>query len=610
VIVDEDALITYTNARASEILGYGREELVGRGISFLYPSDEQEFDREVAQTLQREPGHYKAQVRRGDGRAVWIDVHTTPFRSGSSDATGAVAAFADITEHHKASAALARAEAHYRRLVQTAPQAIYTVDLEGRITEINAAGEELLGRATEELLGQPFHEILAEEDIEKAQEQFAMLLMGRIDVSDTEFQLRRGSGEVRWARVSSVPIREDGVIVGIHGIAHDTTEQRRTEDQFRQAQKMEAVGRLAGGVAHDFNNLLTAISGYATLLSRELEPGSEPAEFLTEIQRAASRSSDLTRQLLAFSRRQVLSPRVMDLNEVIRAMEKMLRRLIGEHIALHIDVGTEPALVRADPGQMEQVLMNLSVNSRDAMQDGGEIRIHIEHVSIGNGDPLPDEEMPRGQYVCVSVMDTGFGISAEIREHIFEPFFTTKEQGTGLGLSTVYGIVKQSGGFIVVDAPPDRGTTFHIYLPAVDPADGAQSEGDRLEESSGGSEILLLVEDEPSVRNLAHRILRDGGYRILRASNGAEALQLAEAYWGRIDLLVTDVVMPQMSGGTLYQMLREVRPDVRVLFVTGYADETVLRGGVVHSRSHLLKKPFSPEELLSKVREVLDQPQD
>src|SRR5690606_6738766 len=377
----------------------------------------------------------------------------------------------------------------------------------------------------------------------------------------------------------------------------------------RQVLKLEAVGRLAGGIAHDFNNILTAVGGHAALLLEEIPPGDPLRADLEEIKRGVDRATSLTRQLLAFSRKQVLKPRVLDLTSVVAETEQMLRRLIGEDIDLR--TSAEPGLGRvlADPGQIQQVILNLAVNARDAMPDGGRLSIELANVDV-------DEEMarrhvpeqPPGRYVRLTVSDTGTGIPHHIQPHIFEPFFTTKEKGkgTGLGLSTVYGIVKQSGGFIWVYSEPGQGATFKIYLPRVD-APAEQTPAPQPEVAAhAGEETILLVEDEPAVRDLAQRILRRKGYRVIVASNGREALDLVERQEGPIGLLVTDLIMPQMDGRELAQRLAALRPGLPVLFMSGYTGDTIAQRGVLDPDVAFIEKPFSPEGLARKVREILD----
>ena len=406
------------------------------------------------------------------------------------------------------------------------------------------------------------------------------------------------ASRVRHGIASYYPVSGDGTRPTVIGVlVEDTTARKELELQLAQSQRMEAVGRLAGGVAHDFNNLLTVIKSYSTILLEALE-GDARREDVEEIAAAADRAGALTRQLLAFSRRQMMQPRPLHLNVVVTDIEKMLRRLIGEDIALVTRLESDLRLVHADPGQIEQVVMNLAVNARDAMPDGGHLTIETANV-----------ERDTGSYVMLAITDTGVGMTSEVRAHLFEPFFTTKERGkgTGLGLSTVYGIVKQSGGDISVQAEPGKGATFKIFLPRHVVDQTAQREVERAAPAAPrGTETILLVEDDPSLRVLAERILRGYGYTVLVASTGQRALTLVEAFTGEIHLVTTDVVMPEMSGTALVERLVLIVPDIRVLFMSGYTDDEVVRRGIFDRRAAFLQKPFTPDQLAFKVREVLD----
>ncbi|HUB32262.1 MAG TPA: response regulator, partial [Bryobacteraceae bacterium] len=389
--------------------------------------------------------------------------------------------------------------------------------------------------------------------------------------------------------------------------AEGRRERSRLEQQFRQAQKMEAVGRLAGGVAHDFNNLLTVITGYAELLlgGRDLAPGQRTA--LEEIQRAAERGGALTHQLLAFSRGQPFTPRTVQLNSVIVHMQKMLSRLIGEDIELITVAGAEPGTIRADPGQLEQVIMNVAVNARDAMPGGGKLILETSNAEVDQTYVGPNVDLKPGSYVVLAVSDTGMGIDRETMIHLFEPFFTTKApgKGTGLGLATAYGIVKQSGGAISVYSEPGRGTTVKIYLPAADAKSAVVAAEQAPAAMLRGSETILVLEDEARVRKLVCEVLAGRGYQVLEAVRGVEAIRMAAEHHGRIDLLLTDVVMPEMSGPQVLEQIRARHPSLKVLFMSGYTDEAMVHHGILDSGAPFLQKPFLPETLARKVREVL-----
>jgi two-component system, cell cycle sensor histidine kinase and response regulator CckA len=378
-------------------------------------------------------------------------------------------------------------------------------------------------------------------------------------------------------------------------------------EQLRQAQKMEAIGQLAGGIAHDFNNLLTAIGGYSEMSIRQLQAEDPLRHNLEEIKKAGDRAAALTRQLLAFSRKQVLQPKVLDLNSIVSEMEKMLRRLIGEDLELGTALDPELGSIKADPGQIEQVIMNLAVNARDAMPAGGKLTIETENVTLNEGYAEQHLAVAPGAYVMLAVTDTGTGMDEKTKTRIFEPFFTTKEvgKGTGLGLSTVYGIVKQSGGNISLHSEVGRGTTFKIYLPLIDEGAPEYKRSPEPEESLKGSETILLAEDEEIVRNLLRDVLKRYGYQVLEATNGGAAFLICERYEGAIHLLLTDVIMPEMSGRDLENRLRQLRPEMKVLYMSGYMDDSIVQHGIIDSAIPFLQKPFTTEALARKVRAVL-----
>ena len=381
------------------------------------------------------------------------------------------------------------------------------------------------------------------------------------------------------------------------------------QEQLRQSQKMEAVGRLAGGIAHDFNNLLTVIHGHCEISLLQLQGNNPLREDIVEIKKAADRAANLTRQLLAFSRRQIMEMKVIDLNSLLRELEKMLRRVMGEDIELVTVLDDHLGKIKMDPGQMEQVVLNLAINARDAMPSGGTFILETTHVHLDEAYARTHISVEPGHYVMLSVTDTGSGMSPQVKERLFEPFFTTKEKGkgTGLGLSTVYGIMKQSGGNIWVYSEPGHGTTFRIYMPRVDQEADSLSRREDTVSMLYGNETILLAEDEPSVRGLAARVLRNQGYKVLEAVDGGEALQIASRHKERIDLLLTDVVMPQMGGKELYDQLKPLRPHLKVLFTSGYTENAIVHQGELAPGVAFLQKPFSPIFLTHKVREILDQ---
>ncbi|MGZ3481933.1 MAG: ATP-binding protein, partial [Myxococcaceae bacterium] len=428
----------------------------------------------------------------------------------------------------------------------------------------------------------------------------------------------RADGSALPVEYCSVPIRRNGERIGavvsfLDVSARKKAEEdlRKTEEQLRQAQKMEAIGQLTGGVAHDFNNILSIILSYSSLILEDLGQDSQMRQDVLEIRTAGERAADLTRQLLAFSRRQILQPRIVDLNQVLAGMEKMLRRVIGEDIDLNMLPAPEPALANVDPGQFEQVIMNLAVNARDAMPEGGNLTVEISRVELGQTYAEEHAGVTAGPHLMVAVTDSGTGMDRQTQERIFEPFFTTKApgKGTGLGLSTVFGIVRQSGGHIWVYSEPAKGTTFKIYLPpAGEEARPALTEPAMARpDTSNGDETILLVEDDERLRKVTRTVLTRHGYRVLEAQSGGDALLICERSADPIHLLLTDVIMPHMAGPELATRLTAVRPRLSVLYMSGYTDNAVLRHRILEKDAAFVQKPFRPEVLLRKVRQVLDE---
>jgi two-component system, cell cycle sensor histidine kinase and response regulator CckA len=426
-----------------------------------------------------------------------------------------------------------------------------------------------------------------------------------------EYRLRRKDGKTIWVSDNAVLVPGSESHPLMEGIIVDITERRLLENQLQQARRMEAVGRLAGGVAHDFNNLLTIIKGYVELAMNRIAGQPELRGNVQQIADAAERAVTLVRQLLAFSRKQVLKPKVLDLNSIVLNMDKLVRRLMSETIEMKTRIDKKLGAVKADPGQIEQVILNLIVNARDAMPEGGKLLIETSNVEFDSVVAPDQAPIKSGAYVMVSVTDTGVGISADTLPHIFEPFYTTKEssRGTGLGLSTVYGIVKQSGGHIFVSSEPGRGTTFKVYLPRVEDPVPAPEKVELVEPGTGeGKETILLVEDEPAVRELARMVLSQQGYTVMEAQNSEDAVRLAGRYGPGIHLLLTDVVMPRMSGRDLAKQLTTRHPHLRVLFMSGYTHNVIAENGTLEEGLSFLQKPFTPRTLAQRVRETLDRP--
>jgi PAS domain S-box-containing protein len=498
----------------------------------------------------------------------------------------------------------------YETAVLASRQIIFDWDPVSREVTFGGALQEVLGYSSGEFTGatEKWRELIHPEDLEPHVKAI-MQAMENKEAYELEYRVRSSKGQyLMMHEQGRLVLDEDGNVSKMIGFITDVSERRMLERQLRQAQKMEAVGRLAGGVAHDFNNLLTIIMGYSQILTQELAAGSKLYDATTQIGSAANRAAALTRQLLAFSRQQVLSPRIIDLNTVILNLDSMLRRLIGEDIEVLTVRACDLGSVKADPGQIEQVLINLALNARDAMPNGGKLTLETSNVELDDAYAREHQSAEPGRYVMLAVSDTGVGMSPEIQAHIFEPFYTTKEtgKGTGLGLSTVYGIVKQSGGNIWVYSEPGRGTTFKVYLPRMDqPAEklGPENGSHQVQHSS---ETILLVEDDSQLRQLTSAILSHCGYRVLAAGSADEALALCKANHREIELLITDVVMPGMNGRQLAEQVARISPQVKVLYISGYTSNAIVHHGVLDAGLWFLPKPFSLSALVAKVREVLD----
>ena len=542
--------------------------------------------------------------RKKDGTLIHVEVTSAPFVFDGRAAELVLAI--DVTDRLRAEEGMRKSEERFRKLFESNTIGIAVADLSGHLLECNDAYLAILGFDREDLVSGKvgWSDLTPEEH--RARDQIAVEELQRTGIAspwEKEFVRKDGTRVPVLIGIAMLKASEGSCIAYLV----DLSERRRLEEQFRQAQKMEAVGQLAGGVAHDFNNLLTAILGYSDLLASRLKPGSVEIEELDEIRKAGERAASLTRQLLAFSRQQVLERKVLDLNSLIADVGKMLHRLIGEDIALVTVLDPGLRRVWADAGQLEQVVMNLAVNARDAMPRGGKLTIETANVELDEAYARKHVTVRPGSFVMLAVSDSGTGMDLETLSKIFEPFFTTKEtgKGTGLGLSTVYGIVKQSGGHVWVYSEPGKGTTFKIYLPPS--AEGLSPEHVPLVGtlSLRGSETVLLVEDEQSVRALTRVILENHGYTVLEAASGEKALKIVRDFDGPIHLVLTDVVMPSMGGSTLVSHVETLRPGIKVLYMSGYTDDAVVRHGHLDQGRAFLQKPFTPEGLARKVREAL-----
>ena len=616
--VDIAGNFTFFNDSLCIILGYSRDEMMGM-------NNRQYMDKENAQkvyqtfnqvyTTGKPQISFDWEIIRKDCIKRFIESSVSLIRNSKSEQIGFRGVVRDVTDRKQAEEALRKSEQRFRELYDNAPVGYFEYDTQGRITNINRTELEMLGYTLDEMIGQPVWKFIVEKG--EARQQILAKLAGTIPPArGLERTYRRKDGTTFSGIVEDRLILDSkGKIKGIRAIIQDITERKQAEDkmialqdQLRQSQKMEAIGGLAGGIAHDFNNLLTVIKGYSQLSLTEMKEGEPLRENIEEIKKSADRAADLTRQLLAFSRRQVMEMKVMDLNDLLRNLGKMLHRVISEDIELATILEENLGRVKTDPGQIEQVIMNLAVNARDAMSKGGKLTIETANVDLDQAYARAHVAVKPGPYVMISVSDTGVGMTPEVRDRVFEPFFTTKEKGkgTGLGLSTVYGIVKQSGGNIWVYSEPGKGTEFKIYLPRVDEPLEELKEKVEKEGLPRGNERILIVEDEEDVLKLAGRILRRQGYEVLEAINGGEVLKICRGEKKPIHLILTDVVMPQISGRELIKRCQEVRQDFKVIYMSGYTDDIITHHGVLQKGLDYIQKPFTVDELARKVRRVLD----
>ncbi len=616
LFVDLDGRIVDVNRSAETFYGYSRDELIGERAHILRsPEDRPLAVDHMATALEEGTAVVPAEHRRADGTPIPVEISTRAAEIDGS--TVMISIVRDIREREAAAEALRGSEERYRTLVGSLPDLIARFDRELRCTFMAPPAEDEPPFSVTDPVGREPHELgLPHEVADRLEEALRRSLR---DGQTTTFEARHsGDQDLRTFDWRLVPERDpEGRVSSAVAIVRETTAQRELEEQLRQAQKMDAVGRLAGGVAHDFNNILTSIQGHAQLALDELDADHAVASDLEEIGRSAERAAALTRQLLAFSRRQIVEPRTIDTGTIVAEMAPMLRRLIDEHIELAVEIGDGPLTIRADPSQVEQVVLNLVINARDAMPEGGRLRIGVEQglwpaVEPGEAgeEGAPGQEPDRSgeQAVRIAVADTGTGMDPDTVSRIFEPFFTTKakEKGTGLGLSTVYGIIEQAGGRIDVESEPGRGTTFELLFPGVAPEDVPEAvPAAPSPETIELRGTILLVEDEAAVRRLARRVLEKDGYRVVETRSGVEALERAEAMETPPDLVVTDMVMPEMGGRELTIRLRERLPRCPVLLMSGYTEDSMIRDGKLDGGVSFIEKPFTPDDLRRKVAECL-----
>ena len=571
-------------------------------IDAVVPEDRDAFAERMRESNAGVAGEVEYRIVRPDGTVRRLLTRSMPVRAPDGTVVRVIGVAQDVTERLEAQEALAESETRFRKLVEASFGGI-NISVDGVIRDASPGFAEMLGYSLDDIIGRPVIDFVADESKEDVARRIA-----RGDEGAYEYVGLRADGRHIAVEVTTRNHEIDGRPGRVTAL-RDVTEKRQLEEQFRQAQKMEAVGRLAGGVAHDFNNLLTVISGHVELMLDELPVNDPRGDDLRDIQRAAHSAAGLTRQLLAFSRQQVVEPRLLVLEDAVDAASKMLRRVIGEDVRLQLHLNTQTSTIRIDPGQLDQVILNLAVNARDAMLDGGELSIETGVAQFD--EAYTDAHWPAraGTFALLAISDTGTGMTEEIRARIFEPFFTTKGlgKGTGLGLATVYGIVKQSDGFIWVYSEPGHGSTFKVYLPVVAGQSEPAAIGGGIGDAPRGTEAILLAEDSASVRNATKRMLERFGYSVIEAPDGASALAIARRHGADIRLLLTDVVMPEMSGAELARAFAALRPDAKVLFMSGYTDDSVIRHGEITSGGHYIQKPFSPSALARKVRAILDE---
>jgi len=610
ISTDAGGVITFLNPVAERVTGWAAAVAIGRPLASVFRVVNEDTrqavpnpaDRVISGGVAVGLANHALLIAR-DGREVPVDDSGAPIKDSSGKTTGVVLVFRDVSARRQAEREIAESARRYRLLFDNNPQPMWVYDQQTmKFLAVNDAAIESYGYTREEFLGMTLLDIRPQEDVPKLLASFAV---PTTDLhTEGPWRHRKKGGAVIAVEITEHPLVFDDRPACLV-LASDITEKKQLEEQFHRAQRLESVGRLAGGVAHDFNNLLTVINGYSEMLLAAMPAGSPYREEVNEIRAAGERAGALTQQLLAFSRRQIVKPAVVNLNDVVGDMQKMLRRLIREDIQVIAKLTPELGNITADPGQVQQVIMNLAVNARDAMPSGGTIMIETANVAFDEAYASTHADTRPGPHVMLAVSDTGTGMTPEVKKRLFEPFFTTKPTGTGtgLGLATVYGMVKQSGGWIWVYSEPGRGSTFKVYFPRTDSAPAAPQPVSKSE--GGGAETILVVEDQAEVRNLAVTALRKCGYTVHSAADGAEALSFSRQFDGPIHLLLTDVIMPGITGREIADKLRGERPGLRVLFMSGYTANVIAHHGVLDAGIDYLQKPFTPELLAGKVREVL-----
>jgi PAS domain S-box-containing protein len=606
-------VVTSWNAAAERIFGYSKEEMVGRSIFTLIPEELHDFERELLEKIRRgERVEFSETERiRKDGRRITIALSVSPILDNQGRVVGASSIKRDVTERKQARLALAQSQERLQLALRAARMGTWRWDVTSNTLSWDEGLNQLYGLAADESVTryEQFIERVHQDDRAMIQAAIERAIEGGGGL-DYEFRIFLPDGRVRWLADQGRVVRDPaGQVLYMTGVCVDVTERKHMQDRLRQAQRMDSVGQLAGGIAHEANNMMSVVLGCADYVLKRNDLPEPVRQDVDQIWRAAKRTAGITQQLLAYSRRQVLQPQLLDLNATVRELEPILTRTLGETRGLRMHLSTSLGKVRADPGQLEQVLINLTLNARDAMQDGGRLTIETMNVVLNKdyAATKPVETLEPGEYAALVVTDTGHGMDRRTLGRVFEPFFTTKGvgQGTGLGLSTAYGIVKQSGGFIWVYSEPGLGTTFKLYFPLAVPSVDARSP-EMPAPSGRAEEVVVIAEDEPMVRGIMARTLRDCGYTVLEAADGRETLELVAAHNGQISLIVADLVMPDMGGRSMASELARRWPQVPVLFTSGYTGLDVVRRGLLEEGREFIQKPLAPEALARKVREMVD----
>ncbi|KAF0218488.1 MAG: multi-sensor hybrid histidine [Geobacteraceae bacterium] len=604
IYILQNGKFAYVNPKFAEIFGYSQNEIIASKFLVDLVADDckSEVNEKLVNHLDTKAGsiHYSFQGVRKDGKQIELEAHGTKMEFNGKPAV--IGTLLDITERKRTEEELRKLS----RAVEHSPVSVVITDINGNTEYVNPKFTSVTGYAPEEVLGRTPRLLKSGEmDPREYNQLWKTITAGQ--EWHGEFLNRKKNGDLFWESASISAIKNvEGVITHFVAVKEDITERKKSIDQMRQAQKMEAIGQLAGGISHDFNNLLTIINGYSALLLRALDIRDPLRKEVEHILHAGERAAELTRQLLTFSRRQILEPKVLDINALVQNLEKMLCRLLGEQFKLNAKLDEGAGLVKADPGQVDQIIMNLVVNARDALENGGEITINTANVELDDNFVRMNAGSVPGSYVMLEVKDNGIGMSEEVRRRIFEPFFTTKEQGrgTGLGLATVYGIVKQSGGYILVASEPGQGSSFKVFLPRVYEERTEISKPGK-EEQPAGKQTILVAEDEIGVLNLIVHTLSKHGYTVLHTVNPSEALEIFQQKGQDIDLLLTDVVMPFMGGPKLAETLQKMKPNLKVIFMSGHTADTVGLQNILERGYSFIAKPFVNGTLVEKIGQVL-----